>query len=57
MQAALKNRYGVTATLTAGHGGVFTVIVDGKLIYDKDETYRFPTDQEIFDQIDALKKK
>jgi hypothetical protein len=32
------------------------VSVDGKLIYDKDVTYRFPTDQEIFDKIDAFKK-
>lgn len=56
MQAAIQNRYGVTATLKGGHAGVFTVTVDGKLIYDKDETYRFPTDQEIFDKIGALKK-
>jgi len=32
------------------------VTVNAKLIYDKDVTYRFPTDEEIFDKIDALKK-
>jgi hypothetical protein len=32
------------------------VTVDGKLIYDKDVTHRFPTDQEILDKIGALKK-
>ncbi len=56
MQAAIKNTYVVTATLKGGHGGVFKVTLDGTLIYDKDVTYRFPTDQEIFDKIEALKK-
>ncbi len=55
MQAAIKNKYGITATLKSGHGGVFKVSVDGKLIYDKDVTYRFPGDQEIFEKLDALK--
>jgi len=56
LQAAIKDKYRVTATLKAGHNGVFKVTVDGHLIYDKDVTYRFPTDQEIFDKIDTLKK-
>ena len=56
MQAAIKNKYGVTAALKGGHGGVFKVTVDGTLIYDMAVTYRFPTDQEIFEKIDALKK-
>ena len=46
----------MTAALKAGHGGVFKVSVNGKVIYDKDVTYRFPTDQEIFDKLDVLKK-
>ncbi len=56
MQAAINDKYGITSTLRGGHSGVFKVVVDGKLIYDKDVTYRFPTDQEIFDKIEALKK-
>lgn len=34
-----------------GGGGIFDVIVDGKLIYSKDETNRFPTDDEILSQL------
>jgi hypothetical protein len=30
------------------------VDIDGKTVYDNQVTYRFPTDQEIFDKIDAL---
>jgi hypothetical protein len=30
---------------------VFDVTLDGTRIYSKDETYRFPTNEEIFDQI------
>lgn len=39
-----------------GAGGIFEVLVDGKTIYTNQETYRFPTDEEIFEQLDALKK-
>ena len=55
MQAAIKTKYGITATLKEGYGGIFTVNIDGKTVYDNQVTYRFPTDQEIFDKIDAAK--
>jgi hypothetical protein len=55
LQAAIKNKYGITAALKEGHSGVFKVDIDGKTVYDNQVTYRFPTDQEIFDKIDALK--
>jgi hypothetical protein len=54
LQAAIKDRYGITAELKEGHGGVFFVDIDGKRVYDNQVTFRFPTDEEIFAQIDAL---
>jgi hypothetical protein len=55
LQAAIKSKYGITAELKEGVGGVFFVDIDGKRVYDNQVTYRFPTDDEIFQQIDALK--
>ena len=56
MQAAIKNKHRITDDLREGAGGIFTVEIDGKKVYDNQVTYRFPTDDEIFAQIDALKK-
>ncbi len=55
MQAAIKSKYGITAELNEGVGGIFTVDIDGKRVYDNQVTYRFPEDAEIFSAIDALK--
>ena len=54
MQDALKEKYGVTATLIEGHGGAFEVAVDGKRIFSKLKTFRFPEHEEIFTAIDNL---
>lgn len=56
MQAAIKNRYGITSNLREGVAGIFEVAIDGSTVYSNQETYRFPTDEEIFAKIDALKK-
>ena len=56
MQAAIKNRYGITATLKEGVGGIFEVAINGKTVYSNQTTYRFPTDEEIFEKIDAARK-
>ena len=37
-------------------GGISEVSIDGMLAYTNQETYRFPTDEEIFAKIDAAKK-
>ena len=55
MQAAIKNKYRLTADLKEGVGGIFTVAIDGKMVYSNQDTYRFPTDEEIFAEIDKLK--
>ena len=56
MQAAIKDKYGITATLIEGAGGIFEVFIEGKSVYSNQTTYRFPENEEIFDQIDAAKK-
>ncbi len=53
MQAAIKEKYGTTARLKEGAGGIFEVAIDGKTVYSNQTTYRFPENEEIFAQIDA----
>jgi hypothetical protein len=55
LQAAIKNKYGITASLREGAGGIFEVSIDSDTVYTNQETYRFPTDEEIFAKIDAKK--
>ena len=55
MQAAIKDRYGITARLKEGAGGIFEVSIDDVVVYSNQTTYRFPTNEEIFERIDALK--
>ncbi|PYO00235.1 MAG: hypothetical protein DMD89_08865 [Candidatus Rokuibacteriota bacterium] len=56
MQAAIKDKYGITATLVEGAGGIFEVFLDGTTVYSNQTTYRFPENEEIFAKIDAAKK-
>ncbi len=57
MQEAIKKKYGVVAGLTEGAGGIFEVSIDDAVVYTNQTTYRFPTDEEIFEKIDAAKKR
>ena len=41
----------MTATLREGVSGIFEVSIDNDTVYTNQDTYRFPTDEEIFDQI------
>ena len=56
MQAAIKETYGITATLREGAGGIFEVFIDKKVAYSNQETYRFPDNEEIFEKIEAAKQ-
>jgi selT/selW/selH-like putative selenoprotein len=55
LQAAIKTKYGMTAELREGAGGIFEVSIDGDTVYSNQTTYRFPNDEEIFEKIDAKK--
>ena len=55
MQEAIKKKYSITAELDEGVAGIFEVFIDDVSVYSNQTTYRFPEDQEIFDQIDAKK--
>ncbi len=57
MQAAIKDRYGFTASLKEGHGGIFEVSIDGTTVYSNQTTHRFPTNDEIFEQIEAARRR
>ena len=39
--------------IVEGSGGVFEVTVDGKLIFSKKETDRFPEENEVYDLISS----
>lgn len=54
MADVLKKEYNVTPELIQGGGGIFDVVVDGKLLYSKHDTGRFPEHHEIIHAIDKL---
>ena len=56
MQAAIKDKYGISAELREGVGGIFEVSIDGRTVYSNQETYRFPENEEIFAKIDVAKQ-
>jgi selT/selW/selH-like putative selenoprotein len=56
LQAAIKKKYGITAELDEGMGGIFEVFINGTSVYSNQTTYRFPEPEEIFAKIDAAKK-
>jgi selenoprotein W-related protein len=43
----LQDKYGAEVELVPGAGGVFEITVDGKLMFSKKQTGRFPTDEEV----------
>jgi len=53
---AIKAKFDVQPEMIEGSGGVFEVKADGKLIFSKKQTGRFPEHQEIFDSLGAKAK-
>ncbi|MCH7708803.1 MAG: Rdx family protein [Myxococcales bacterium] len=51
LAAAIQAEFGVDADLVQGESGVFDVTVDGRLIFSKDKTGRFPDDEEVLSQL------
>ena len=57
MAAELKDAFGVKAELIESSGGIFDVIVDGKLVYSKQETGRFPDEGEVVELMGKGRKR
>jgi len=51
LAAELRSGLGVEPRLIEGSGGIFDVRVNGKLVYSKDETGRFPRPGEVLERI------
>ncbi|HBC47601.1 MAG TPA: hypothetical protein DEO84_05245 [candidate division Zixibacteria bacterium] len=51
MAKAIEKKYGVKSKLIKSSGGLFEVTVDGKKIFSKKETGRFPENLEILETI------
>jgi len=51
LAAELREQLGVEAKLVPGSHGIFDVVADGKLVYSKFETGRFPNPGEVVDNI------
>ena len=51
MAAQITEAVGCEPELIAGDNGIFNVEVDGKLIFSKDKTGRFPEDEEILTEL------
>jgi len=49
----LKSNFSVESELFAEGKGIFDVVVDGKLVYSKYETDRFPNPGEVTDILNA----
>jgi len=47
----LKKHYGIDIELIGSTGGVFEVMVDGKLVYSKKVTGEFPDEQQLLNQL------
>jgi selT/selW/selH-like putative selenoprotein len=50
----LKKELGIDSELIKGRGGVFDVVADGKTVYSKHSTGRFPEEDEIMSALRAL---
>ncbi len=55
MEATLKKELGAEVVLIKGRGGIFDVTADGKPVYSKHATGRFPEENEVVEAIRALK--
>lgn len=54
MAKAIESKFNIKAKLIESGGGVFEVTVDGKKIFSKKQTGRFPEDEEILNIIGGI---
>ena len=52
LAAAIKDRFGITANLKEGHGGIFEVAINAKVVYSNDKVCgRLPKTEEVLQKI------
>ncbi|UCB52781.1 MAG: Rdx family protein [Candidatus Zixiibacteriota bacterium] len=51
MAAAVEKEFGIVANLKEGHGGIFEVALNGRVVFSNLEEGRFPENEEIFRKI------
>ena len=56
MAGAIEKKFGVKPKLVKSGGGVFEVTVNGNNIFSKKASGRFPSNEEIFESIEKIKK-
>jgi len=54
LEAAIKSELDISATLIKSGGGVFEVVADGKLIYSKKATGRFPDNHAVIQKLKTI---
>ena len=51
LAAEIEQKHGIAPTLIKGDSGVFEVVRDGRLIFSQKASGRFPTHEEILEQL------
>ncbi len=54
MAAVIKDEFGIAVDYIKSGGGVFEVTADGKLIYSKKATGRFPEHSEVISKLKSI---
>lgn len=58
LAAAIKDKFGIRATLKEGHGGIFEVAIDGKVLYtNANKCGNLPQNEETLSKIEEYKTK
>jgi selT/selW/selH-like putative selenoprotein len=51
LAAAIRSEFGIEAELIEGDAGIFDVVADGKLLFSKHQSDRFPEPEEVLAQL------
>ena len=51
MAAKIREEFGVEPQLIKGDNGVFDVVADGRLVFSKHQTGRFPEEEEVLEAL------
>ena len=54
LASLIADRFGISARILPGAGGVFDVVVDGKKIFSKHDEGRFPDEDDLLDELADL---